>query len=223
MSAVVDLDELTRQTRRQEFMDGLNDLQTGLVFLLLGALGAFGFSAAGMTFYVKALIWNRELTILGLIALLALFVLLAFGARRGVEYLRGKVLWKGAGQAVPLRVQARWPATAAATGVVVILIVAGLVVLPTSALDLDGIMRLLAATSGAGTGIIYLAMGRELGLRRLQWVGLVGSLLSAALFFLPLTAAQSWLALGVIWAATLLVSGGLALRRRLAEVRSQHG
>jgi len=106
---------------------------------------------------------------------------------------------------------------------VVILIVAGLVVLPTGAPDLDGILRLLAATSGAGTGIIYLALGRELGLRRLQWVGLVGSLLSAALFFLPLTAAESWLALGVIWAATLLVSGGLALRRRLAEVKSHHG
>ncbi len=223
MAAALDLDELTRQTRRHEYSDGLNDLQTGLVFLFLGALGAFGFSAAGMTFYVKALIWNRELTILGLIALLALFVLLAFGARRGVEYLRGQVLWKGEGQAVPLRVQARWPATAAATGVVVILITAGLVVLPTSALDLDGIMRLLAATSGAGTGIIYLAMGRELGLRRLQWVGLVGSLLSTAIFFLPSTAAESWLALGVIWAATLLVSGGLALRRRLAEVRSKHG
>jgi hypothetical protein len=223
MSAAIDLDELTRRTRRQEFVDGLNDLQTGLVFLLLGALGAFGFSAGGMTFYIKALIWNRELTILGLVALLGLFAVVAFGARRFIHYLRAKVLWKDQGQAVPLRMQARWPATAAATGVVVILIVAGLVVLPTSALDLDGIMRLLAATSGAGTGIIYLAMGRELGLRRLQWVGLVGSLLSAAVFFLPLTAAESWLALGVIWAATLFISGGLALQRRLVEVRSSHG
>ena len=39
MSAAIDLDDLTRQTRWQEFVDGLNDLQTGLVFLLLGALG----------------------------------------------------------------------------------------------------------------------------------------------------------------------------------------
>ncbi len=101
MTAGFDLDELTRQTRRQEFVDGLNDLQTGLIFLLMGALGAFLFSTAGMTLYIQALIWNRELTILGLLALLALLVLLAFGSRRVVEYLRGQVLWKGQGQAAP--------------------------------------------------------------------------------------------------------------------------
>jgi hypothetical protein len=223
MSTAVDLDELTRQTRRQDFVDGLNDLQTGLIFLLLGALGAFLFSTAGMTLYVEALVRNRELTILGLVALLGLFALLAFGARRGVEYLRGQILWKDEGQAVPLRVQVRWPATAAAAGVVVILILAALVWLPTSPLDLAAAMRALAATSGAGTGILYLALGSELGLRRLQAAGLVGGLLSAAIFFLPLTAAGSWLALGGIWAATLFVSGGLALRRRLVELRSEHG
>jgi uncharacterized membrane protein len=223
MSAAIDLDELTRQTRRQEFADGLNDLQTGLVILLLCGLGAFLFSTAGMTLYVKALIWNRELTILGLVALLGLFAVVAFGARRFIHYLRGKVLWKDQGQAVPLRVQVRWPATAAATGVVMIFVVAGLMYAPVGESDLAAVMRLLAATSGVGTGILYLALGRELGLRRLQWAGLAGGLLSAVIFFLPLTAARAWLALGILWAATLFVSGGLALKRRLAEVRSQHG
>jgi hypothetical protein len=175
-----------------------------------------------MTFYVKALIWNRELTVLGLIALLGLFALFGLGARRAVEYLRGQVLWKGRGQAVPLRVQVRWPATAAATGVCLILIVAGLMYMPVGESGLGAAMRVLAATSGVGTGILYVALGRELGLRRLQWAGLAGGLLSAAIYFLPLSAAQSWLGLGAAWAATLLVSGGLALRSRLAEVRSQH-
>ena len=223
MTAVIDLDELTRQTRRQEFVDGLNDLQTGLIFLLMGALGAFLFSTTGMTLYIQALIWNRELTILGLLALLALLVLLAFGSRRVVEYLRGQVLWKGQGQAAPLRAQVRWPATAAVVGVVVVLIIAALVLLPTRPLDLDAVMRALAATSGVGTGILYFAMGRELGLRRLQWASLAGGMLSAVVLFLPLSASASWLGVGGVWAITLFVSGGLALRRRLAEVRSQHG
>ena len=223
MSAAIDLDDLTRQTRKQEFVDGLNDLQTGLVFLLLGALGAFLFSPAGMTFYIKALIWNRELTILGLVALLGLLAVVAFGARRFIHYLRAKFLWKDQGQAVPLRMQARWPAIAAATGVAAILIVAGLMYVTPPELDLAAGMRVLAATSGVGTGILYFALGRELSLRRLQWAGLVGGLLSAAIFFLPLTAAESWLALGGVWAATLFVSGGLALGRRLAEARWSHG
>jgi hypothetical protein len=119
--------------------------------------------------------------------------------------------------------QARWPAIAAATGVAAILIVAGLMYVPPPELDLAAGMRVLAATSGVGTGILYFALGRELSLRRLQWAGLVGGLLSAAIFFLPLTAAESWLALGGVWAATLFVSGGLALGRRLAEARSSHG
>ena len=222
MSAAIDLDELTRQTRRQEFVDGLNDLQTGLVFLLLGAHGAYLFSTEGMTFYIKALIWNRELTILSQVALLGLCAVVAFGARRFIHYLRAKVLWKDQGQAVPLRMQARWPAIAAATGVAAILIVAGLIYVPPPELDLAAGMRVLAATSGVGTGILYFALGRELGLRRLQWAGLAGGLVSAVIFFLPLAAAQAWLALGIVWAATLFLSGGLALRRRLAEVRSSH-
>lgn len=223
MSAAIDLDELTRQTRRHEFADGLNDLQAGLVFLLLGGLGAFLFSTTGMTLYIRGLVWNRELTILGLLGLLALLVLLAFGSRRMVEYLRGRVLWKNQGQAAPLRAQVRWPTTAAVVGAVVVLIIAALVLMPTRPLDLDAAMRALAATSGVGTGVLYIAMGRELGLRRLQWAGLVGGVLSAVLFFLPLRATASWLGLGGIWAATLFISGGLALRRRLAEVRSHHG
>ncbi|MCX6070476.1 MAG: hypothetical protein NTU91_06400, partial [Chloroflexi bacterium] len=107
--------------------------------------------------------------------------------------------------------------------VAAILIVAGLMYVPPPELDLAAGMRVLAATSGVGTGILYFALGRELSLRRLQWAGLVGGLLSAAIFFLPLTAAESWLALGGVWAATLFVSGGLALGRRLAEARSSHG
>jgi hypothetical protein len=223
MSVAFDLDELTRQTRRQEFADGLSDLLTGLVFLVLGGLGGFLFSTAGMTFYIRALVWNRELTILGLMALLALFAVVAYGGRRFVHLLRSKVLWKDQGQAVPLRMQARWPALAAATGVAVILIIAGLMYIPPSEFGLAAGMRILAAASGLGTGILYFALGRELGLRRLQWAGLVGGLLSAAIFLLRLTAAESWLALGGVWAATLSVSGGLALRRRLAEVRPHHG
>jgi hypothetical protein len=219
----LDLDELTRQTRRQEFSDGLHDLQTALVFLLLGAIGGFLFSAAGMEVYVRALIWNRELTVLALVALLGLLALLVHGARRAAAFVRGRVLWRGQGQAVPLRMQVRGPAIAAAVGVVVILILAALMLFPTAPLELDGAMRALAATSGIGTGILYLAMGRELALQRLRWVGVAGVALSATLFLFRLSAAQAWILLGVLRAATLSVSGGLALRERLAEARSRHG
>lgn len=72
-------------------------------------------------------------------------------------------------------------------------------------------MRGLAAALGVAPGILCLALGRDHSLRRLQWTGLAGGFLSALIFFLHLTAAEGWLALGGLWATTLSVSGRLAL------------
>jgi hypothetical protein len=100
MSAAIDPDKLTRQTRREEFLDGLNELQSGLIFLLLGALGAFLFSTAGMTFFIEALVRSRELTLLGLAATLALFTLIAFAARHRVLLRAGPAWGPGTGRAL---------------------------------------------------------------------------------------------------------------------------
>lgn len=223
MPEALDLDRLTRQTRQREFLDGLNELQTGMVFLLMGGMGGSLLSAGGMGLYMRSLIWNRELTILGLLALLGLCILVALGSRRVVQYLREQILWKGQGQAAPLPLQVRWPVLAAVTGITILLIGVAVMQWPAQRLDLAGVMRALAATSGIGTGLLYVAIGREVQLPRLQWVGLVGGLLSAAIYLLPLDAGGSWLALGCLWMATLAISGGLALRRRLTEMRAQHG
>jgi uncharacterized membrane protein len=222
MDQAVKLDELTRRTRRVEFEDGLNDLQNGLVFLLLGLLCAFFFSTAGITFYVRALVFYRDLTILALLALLALFVLITFGARRLIQSIRRKWIWKGRGRLVPLRVQVDWRVSLAATLVWLVLVVAGMVLLPRQSMDLDAGLRPMVAASGIVTGIVYFALGRSLQIGRYQWVGVLGGVLSAGLAFLPLTFAWSWPALAAVWATLLFVSGGQALRRTLQAARAQH-
>jgi uncharacterized membrane protein len=213
------LDELTRRTRRLEFEDGLNDMQNGLVFLLLGLMCGVFFSSAGMAFYVRALVLYREITIVALVALLPLFVLLTFGVRSLIHHARTRFIWKNRGQIVPLR----WPVDRRVTlvaGIVwIILAIAGWAGLSGGAMDLDAGMRVMVAAGGVATGLIYFTMGRSMRIGRYRWVGALGAMLSAALAFLPLSFAWSWPAFGVIWAALLFTSGGIALRHTLRELR----
>jgi hypothetical protein len=65
---------------------------------------------------------------------------------------------------------------------------------------------------------VYFMMGASLQLARYRWVGMIAGLLSAALLLVRLSGAGSWLAFGVIWTVTLLVSGFGALRRKLAAL-----
>lgn len=224
MDQRLDFEELTRQTRRLEFDDGLTDLQVSALFLFMSLAAAFVFSTAGLTWFAKALVLQREITFVALAGIFACFVLVAFGSRRLIARVRRKYIWKDRGEIVPLPVGVdRWVNVLAAA-VFLILMTFGLWFLLRGGSDDEVIMRLLVAASGVATGIIYLGMGRSLRLNRYFPVGFAGGLLSGALFFVPLTWSESWLRLGAIWTTVLLISGLYALRktqRSLAE--ANHG
>ncbi len=223
MATPTDLDDLTRRTRRAEFEDGLNDLHTGLVFLLLGLLSAFFLSTAGLTLYVRALVLHRELTLLAVLSLLPLFVLLTFGARRAIVAIRRRWIWKGRGQVVPLRVQVDWRVSLGVTAVWLLLAIGGMIALPRSGAEVDRLLRPMVAATGIATGILYFALGRSLRLDRYLWVGAIGALLSSWLAFVPWTFAAGWTAVACLWAGTLFVSGGLALALTLRRRSAEHG
>jgi uncharacterized membrane protein len=71
----------------------------------LGLLCAFCYSTGGITFYVRSLVLHRDLTLLALVALLALFVPITFAVHRLIQSVRARWIWKDHGQVVPLRVQ----------------------------------------------------------------------------------------------------------------------
>jgi len=215
MQERMDLEGLTRRTRRIEFGDGLNDLQNALVFGLVGLLGAFFLSPGGIRLYVRALLANRELTLVGLIGMFALFVLITFGARRLIMSYRRRVLWKGRGNLEPLRWQVDSRASALAGAVWLIATIAGLVLFMRGPMDLDSGMRVVVAASGIATGLIYFMLGHTMRVARYRWVGLMAGLLSAALIPLQISGVASWLAFAGIWVGALLVSGTAALRRTL--------
>jgi hypothetical protein len=219
MEQHVDLDGLTRKTRRLEFEDGLNDLQNALVFALLGLLGLFFFSPWGMEFYVRALVTNHDLTTVALIGLFALFILVTYGARRLIMSYRRRVLWKGRGDFEPLRWQVDSRTSVLATAVWLVVAIAGMVLFFSRSMDLEAGMRVIAAAAGLATGVIYYALGASLKVKRYRWVGGVAGLLSLGLMPLPISAAAAWLIFSLIWTLSLLIAGVIALRQKLAAVR----
>lgn len=224
MDKRLDYEGLTRQTRRLEFEDGLTDLQVGAVFLVISLAAAFFFSTAGLTWFARAFILQRDIANVALVGIFACFILVAFGSRRLIAEVRRKYIWKNRGEIVPLPVGVdRW-VHVLAVAVFLILMIFGLWVLLRGGNDEEAIMRLLVAASGVATGIIYLGMGRSLRLNRYFPVGFAGGLLSCGLFFVPLTWSESWLGFGAIWTTVLLISGLYALRRTRRDMaEANHG
>jgi hypothetical protein len=220
----LDFEELTLQTRRLDFEDGLTDLQVGALFLVMSLGAAFFFSTAGITWFARALILQREITLVALAGIFGCFILVAFGSRRLIARVRREYLWKERGEIVPLPWQVEPWVNVLAAAVFMILMMLGLWVVLRGGSENEAILRLLIAASGVATGITYLGMGRSLRLNRYLPVGIVGGLLSGVLFFIPLAFSESWLGLGVIWTTVLLISGLYALRRtRLSMFEVNHG
>jgi hypothetical protein len=215
----IDLDQLTRKTRRLEFEDGLNDFQNAVIFLILGGLASLFMSTAGITLYMRAILFNEEITIIALIALVPLLYLVMFGIRRLIQKYRREVLWRHLGEMEPFKWQVDTKINVLATAIWLIVVIGGLLFVVRDPMDLDLDMRIIAGAGGIATGVVYYGMGQSLTLPRYRWVGIVGGLLSAALILAPLSVSSSWITLGVIWAVVLVISGSLAYRQVMTQLR----
>ena len=219
MQESFDLDSLTLNTRRLEFEAGLNDFQNGIIFLLLGVLCSLFMSSTGIELFIRAILFNEEITMIALLALIPLFYLLTFGMRRRIRRYRREVLWRHLGEIEPFKWQVDTRFTLAAIGVWLIIVIVGFILFSGGPGNLDAGMRVIAAAGGAATGVIYFLMGRSLAIERYRWVGVLGVGLSILLIFIPLRVSLSWIAFGIIWVAILGVSGSMALRSTLMRLR----
>ena len=219
MDTPLNLDKLTLQTQRREYMDGLRDLHVGIIILILSMLNWFILSPAGATLLVKAILYNKSLTIIGLIGLLALFVLIAFGSERIIERIRRASLWKESGFVKPLRYGFNKYMIIAATAVMLAIIIGSTWLMAAGVVSGDIALRSIPAASSLGTGILFFGMGRSLKIQRYQVADISGALLSIFLFLYPLSFALTWLFLGIGWALVLLTSGIWAFRLALSELK----
>ena len=219
MDHITKIDHLTRVTRRRDFEDGLMDFVFAGIFLFLGASCGFFTSPVGLKWYLTHLIRNREITIIAEIALLPLFILFVFGARRIIERIRRKTLWKHSGFVKPLRWQVSWKVNALASGVLIAMLVIAFWLMTNGAISQESVLRTLVSSAGVATGFVFFGMGKELSLQRYKWVGVVGGTLSALIIPIPVSFSTSWLALGTGWMIVFVISGTWALRKSFEAFR----
>ena len=219
MDTPIDLDKLTHQTQQREYLDGLRDLHLGMVILILSLLNWFVLSPAGATLLVKTVRYNKDLSIVGMIGLLGLFILIIFGTERVMERIRRATLWKESGFVKPLRYGFNKWMVLAATVIMLAMIVGSTWLMATGKLPQETALRSIPAAASLGTGVFFFGMGRSLKLQRYKLVGVAGVLLSIFLYFYPLSFALTWFYLGIGWALILLASGIWALRLALLELK----
>jgi hypothetical protein len=219
MDTSLDLDKLTRQTQQREYLDGLRDLHLGLIILILSLLNWFVLSPTGATLLVKALRSNKDLTIVGLIGLLALFVLITFGSERVIERIRRASLWKDSGFVKPLRFGFNKWLVVGTTAVLLAMIIGSVWFMAMGKISQDIALRSIPASASLGTGILLFGIGRSLQIRRYLAVAVAGSLLAITLLLYPFSFGQTWLWLGLGWAVILLLSGIWALWMALTALR----
>jgi len=224
MNTHLDLDELTRRTRRREFDDGLMDFVIGGFILVGGLFVAFLYSASGMQWYVNSIIRHRDLTIIGLWSLIPIMFLIIVGAKRLIGRIRRTTFWRDSGFVTPLRLQVSWPINLLATAILLGGVVVSAALMYRGVIGPEAVLRSLVSGTGIGTGVVYFGMGIYLRLRRYQVVGIVGGLFSAGILLTSVSFAMSWIWLGMLWGTVFLISGSWALRLAILSFKAaDHG
>lgn len=219
MDHITKIDNLTRITRRKEFEDGLMDFVFAGTFLFIGLFTGFFTSQIGLKWYLTSLIHNREITIIAMVTLFVLFIVSVLGAKRAIEHIRRKSLWKNQGFVKPLRWQVNWKINALASGVYIAMIVIAFWLMMNGSISQESVLRTLVSSAGIATGFVLFGMGKELELRRYKWIGATGGVLSGLIIPIPISFSAAWLVLGVGWMIVFSISGIWALQKSIKAFR----
>jgi hypothetical protein len=205
--SIEQIDGLTRQTRKREFDDGLVDILFAIGFLVFGVGEGYFFSEAGLIRLATALVQQREITLLLLLAIIPAVLLAIFGVRRLMMRIRHSLLWKGLGYVEPLKWQVSTPINVAAAICSLGLIGLAVAFQAGGSFGEELILRSLPAATSLGTAVVYFGMGMDLTLKRYQVAGLAGLLLSVCVLGLPVSFSTAWMIFGWGWFFLLASSG----------------
>jgi hypothetical protein len=219
MKNLAEIDDLTNDTRRYEFLDGLVDITYGILFMVLGLANWFFFSRIGLQWYLKALIRNREITLLGSVLVFGSLLLLVFGSQRIIRRIRMSEYWGSKGYMKPLRWQVRWPIQLIAVVVSIAIIITSFVLMLRGKLTQGDVLRFLVFSIGIGTGIMFLGIGIDLKVQRYVTVGIVGIVSSIIIAILGISFSTSWFIFGISWMVLLALSGIWAIRQYQTTLR----
>ena len=219
MMSQSNVDQLIQKTRCYEYSDGLRDLQLAVLFGFGGLVVWFGFQPFWVRFIgTMAKTFGKWAAWVGLLPLV-LMVLAVWGMVRLMDYLRSRWLWRESGMVKP----SRWmvPRRVSLISTVILLggIALGFGLRRWGWVEYAGILNMLWTATGWSFAYTLVAMGRNLGLPRYLWLGIVGGVLSTAVLFLPLSFELSALVFGLLWFCLLTISGVITLREAALAVK----
>ena len=229
MNKHTDIEDLIRETRQYEFIDGLRDLQMAAIMAFFVVLIWFTFTLTGVRWYVQLILYLNETfgnyasLIDGLLLLLTLFTVLG-GSLWLMRALRRKWLWRDSGWVKPLPWQVPRKVNILSAAIMLGGIGLAIGLFITGRVDESFVLRMLWVATGWGFGYTLVGVGREIGLKRYIWLGSVGGFASTVVLFLPLGFGQIGIALYGAWALVLGISGAITLRRALTMTNQvKHG
>jgi hypothetical protein len=219
MDTTLDIDELTRQTQRREFSDGLRDFHVGSILLLLSLMNWLFLSPTGLMLVLRVNMIDKSLTLVSLFGLIGLLLLILYGTEQLMERIRRTSLWKDSGFVKPLRWGVNKWLTALSIALSLIIIIGSSWFTLRGLISQEAALRSIAASASVGTAVTFFGMGHSLKIRRYKAVGILGGMGSIPILFYPLSFAETWLWFGVGWAILLFSSGSWALRGALSEFK----
>lgn len=221
MTAETDVQALIRRTRQYEFSDGLRDLQLAMMVGLGGVMVWFVFSPMWAGLLGQLLMrYGRWAAWAGLLWVL-IPALVAWGMVLVMRLLRRRWLWAQTGNVTPSRMIVPRRVNLIAAAILLVGIGAGVILWTQGVVDDAFALRMLWAATGWSFGYTLFGVGREIGLSRYIWIGLIGGVASSLILLLPISFGQAALVLGLGWCAILAASGAFTLRQALALTRME--
>jgi hypothetical protein len=217
MDTELTLDQLTLKTRRLEYQDGLFDFLLAVVFLVLGGMQYLFFSEAFLRWFIRMRLANPELLLIGSIGAAALLMLLLYGSRRGINFLRRRLRLSYKGDVRPLPRQISWVVYVGAVILMIAGLIAAAILFIRGAIPENSLVRSIPALAGVATAMFMASVGISLDFRRYIIAGIIGGLFSALLFWLPLEMGEAWGWLGLGWGVLLILTGSWTFSRALRE------
>lgn len=223
MDRSLDLDGLTIKTLRLEYEDGLRDFQIGAIFLVMGLANWFIFIPAGVELLMRTAIRlkdYKDLWLVGLVGIIALTYLLAFGSEKVMERIRRATFWKESGFVKPLRRGVvKNSVMVLATIVLLGFIIGSVWLMSKGNLSQAAALRSIPASTGLATAVIFIGIGINLRMRRYVLVGVSGAVLSGIILLTEMSFASAFLLTGIGWAVIFSISGVWALVLALRDLR----
>jgi hypothetical protein len=225
MNAQSEVRKLVHQTQRYEFSDGLRDLQWALVMITIGITTWVIFDNANawvaLSLDLNARFGDFGVWVLGLLLIVVPWVP-ALATLLVMRYIRQRYLWRESGYVE----SKRWMVSRSVMlgGFVIVMLALALgawlqIHAPPNEMFL---FRVIIVAGGWSTAYILVQIGRQFDLPRYVWVGIIGSLTTAVLLFLPITVGQMGLVWGLIWGGLLVISGYRPLREAIRNASESH-